>query len=70
MSDKTFYVEQWETVYKVYKVKAKSKEHALEFYWDNTDTRSELLSEEFLDCSETNCYEEKDKEKIVGRLND
>ena len=66
MKAKVFYVEEWTTEYKIHKVKADSKEHALEFYWDEGDERVEVIVERDTDSSETKIYEEKDKEKLCG----
>ena len=66
MTDKVFYVEEWTTIYKVWKVKADSEDELKNFYWDEKDERVEVLHDDITDGSETNFYEEKDREQICG----
>ena len=63
---KVFYVEEWTTLYKIWKVKANSEEEVKDFYWDEKDERVEVLYDDIIDNSETNFYKEKDREQICG----
>jgi len=62
--DKVFYVEEWNTKYKVWKVKADSEVTVQNIYWDEKDKRVTLLHDEYTEGGETGIYKEEDKEKL------
>ena len=41
--DKVFYVEEWNTKYTVYRVKADSEAGVKDIYWDETDERGQKV---------------------------
>ena len=64
MTVKVFYVEEWTTQYKIWRVKADSEDEVRDIYWDEKKEGVELLLDDILDNTETNFYEEKDRKKM------
>ena len=62
--DKVFYVEEWNTKYTVYRVKADSEAGVKDIYWDETDERVEGLHDGYTEGGETCIYKEEDREKL------
>ena len=66
MVAKVFYVEEWTTKYKIWRVKADSEDEVNDIYWDEKNEKVEVLWDDYIDATETNFYEEKDRERICG----